>query len=934
MSYTINHYNGTSLVSGGLADGTINNTATSLTLVGRDYAGYGQFINENFVYLLENFASANSGGPSNPIAGQLWWDTTNNILKVYSGSSWKISTGATSQPYSNPPGDLSALGGDLWFDTTNQQLKVYSGTGWVVVGPQASSALQTTGSFAQTVTDTGGGSHPVILMQISGVTYAIISKDTFSSALTGFTTIKAGINFNTTSGLVMSTQDSNATPNTLVQRDAGGGITGTTLQGSALSVSGSATVTNSVTSPSFVGALTGNVNATTVSASSVSASGITATTGFSGQLLTQNQPNVTGLGTLTGLNVNGVTNFTGVAYLNGQAIATANNTVAFTSINNTVIGNVTPSTAAFTSVNVSGNITPSVTGVIGLGTPTLAFGSVNAVTVSASSLVQGSTGTFGTVNVSTGMMPIANATASLGTTNNWFNNGYFTTISAPTITALNGTVSGGSITATGTVSGATGTFGTVNAGPVNASSGTFSGNVAGSYGLFTGVVASGTSSFSTAAATTVNAGTLSVSGTATASAVNATTATFTTLNATSINAPTQTATNLTATANVSGVTGQFTTVNATTVNATNLNATSGVTGASGSFPILSAMTFGVTTVNAGTVNASTAFNGPGTGLTGTANNLSHGGSHPAGTLTGPTLNSSVVYSSLTSVGTITTGTWSGSFGAVSGGNLTNLTAGNLTGTIPPTVLGNSSLYIGTTSIPLNRGGGLITLTGVSIDGNAGSASSVAWGNITGVPGLVYNNGGTYGINVSGNAGSASSVAWGNISGIPSLVYNNGGTYSVNITGSAGGVAWTNVSGRPTAVSAFTNDSGYYASGSSPTFYNITATGTIYSANDVVAFYNSSDRRLKENLVPITGALGAIDAVGTYRFNYISRPTEEMLGVVAQELQTVYPELVHEVTLPEATEPTLAVRYDLLSVVLLQALKELKAEVAELKSKLQ
>lgn len=80
---------------------------------------------------------------------------------------------------------------------------------------------------------------------------------------------------------------------------------------------------------------------------------------------------------------------------------------------------------------------------------------------------------------------------------------------------------------------------------------------------------------------------------------------------------------------------------------------------------------------------------------------------------GTLVNSAVTtLSSLSSVGTITTGTWSGLFGAVSGANLTNLTAGNLTGTIPSTVLGNSSLYIGTTQIALNRASSSLTLADV------------------------------------------------------------------------------------------------------------------------------------------------------------------------------------------------------------------------------
>ena len=66
MSYIINRFNGTQLVV--LDDGTID-TSTSLGLVGRNYVGYGETQNENFVFLLENFA--NSAPPSRPITGQI-----------------------------------------------------------------------------------------------------------------------------------------------------------------------------------------------------------------------------------------------------------------------------------------------------------------------------------------------------------------------------------------------------------------------------------------------------------------------------------------------------------------------------------------------------------------------------------------------------------------------------------------------------------------------------------------------------------------------------------------------------------------------------------------------------------------------------------------------------------------------------------------------
>lgn len=101
-------------------------------------------------------------------------------------------------------------------------------------------------------------------------------------------------------------------------------------------------------------------------------------------------------------------------------------------------------------------------------------------------------------------------------------------------------------------------------------------------------------------------------------------------------------------------------------------------------------------------------------------------------LNATTLGSSVVSSSLTSVGTVTSGTWSASFGTVSGENLTNLTAGNLTGTIPSTVLGNSTVYVGTTAILLNRSSAAQSLTGItSIDGSAATLTTARTIGMTG-----------------------------------------------------------------------------------------------------------------------------------------------------------------------------------------------------------
>lgn len=78
MAYTIVKSDGTVLTT--IADGTINTTSTSLGLPGRNYAGYGQSLDTNFVHMLENFAD--TAPPANPLAGQLWYNTNNATLYV------------------------------------------------------------------------------------------------------------------------------------------------------------------------------------------------------------------------------------------------------------------------------------------------------------------------------------------------------------------------------------------------------------------------------------------------------------------------------------------------------------------------------------------------------------------------------------------------------------------------------------------------------------------------------------------------------------------------------------------------------------------------------------------------------------------------------------------------------------------------------------
>ena len=191
MAYTINTTDGTIFAT--VADGTIN-TTSSLTLVGKNYAGYGEFLNENVLKLLES--GANTTQPSAPLTGQLWFDKTAAVLKVYNGTLFKnlgSATASGSQP-------TSVVAGDLWFDSTNAQLKVYDGSAFILVGPSFTAGSGTTGAIVDTIEDNVAVDHVVVKMFVEDNIVAMVSKDaTFTpgAAVTGFATIGPGIQLST-----------------------------------------------------------------------------------------------------------------------------------------------------------------------------------------------------------------------------------------------------------------------------------------------------------------------------------------------------------------------------------------------------------------------------------------------------------------------------------------------------------------------------------------------------------------------------------------------------------------------------------------------------------------------------------------------------------------------------------------------------------------
>ncbi len=191
MAYTINLTNGTILTT--VADGTVNSTASSLTLIGKNYAGYGDFLNENFIHTIENFAD--SSAPTTPLTGQLWWDSAGN-LKVYTGSIWQTLSTMTSS--SSAP--TSSVTGSSWWDTFNQQLNVYNGSSWVLVGPAFTSSTGQSGTIVGTIIDNLAASHVAVNVYVENTLVGIISKDTEytpQSVISGFANVKPGFNLST-----------------------------------------------------------------------------------------------------------------------------------------------------------------------------------------------------------------------------------------------------------------------------------------------------------------------------------------------------------------------------------------------------------------------------------------------------------------------------------------------------------------------------------------------------------------------------------------------------------------------------------------------------------------------------------------------------------------------------------------------------------------
>jgi hypothetical protein len=465
MAYTITLTDGTVFAT--IADGTIN-TNSSMTLVGKNYAGYGDFLNENYIHLLES--GSNTTAPSAPLTGQLWWDKTNSLLKVYNGSIFKTISAATSS--STAP--VSNVTGDLWYDTTNAQLKVWTGSAFIVVGPAFSSAQGTSGAIPETITDSVGATKYITSLYVNnnrvGIVYDGASFVPQSSLLGTFPTIFPGITLTLTNSAIFAGTANNASnlnslpSSSFMRTNANTSTTGTLnvinntglTVGATNAISMSQSTNDGLVRSSISGAnlvIQSNVAGTIFNVASALGTGVFAvsnaatvgtTLSVTGNITGANI-NTGGLVSATG-NVNGG-NINGTALVTGVTVSATGNVTG----NNISASNVI---TAGSTISAAGNITSGsffigngsqLTGLsaavsvtqIQNGTSTVQIGAsggnANVSIGGTSNVVVFTTGTTffaGNVSVPAIEKTGANAVGNIGSSTNYFNRVFATATTA------------------------------------------------------------------------------------------------------------------------------------------------------------------------------------------------------------------------------------------------------------------------------------------------------------------------------------------------------------------------------------------------------------------------------------------------------------------------------------------------------------------------
>ena len=182
MSYTL--YNSDNTILTIIADGNVDQFTTNLTLVGKNVASYGQYVNENFITVLSNSASNPQDKPPNPLPGQLWYDVVNRKLRIYDSTlvdpalTWRNVIGAEiSDSLTSNIGT-----GDFWFDAYNKQLHIkINESSTCIIGPPYSATIGGEGWVIpdSPITDVNGIAQSVTLLENYGTLVGMMTSNSF-----------------------------------------------------------------------------------------------------------------------------------------------------------------------------------------------------------------------------------------------------------------------------------------------------------------------------------------------------------------------------------------------------------------------------------------------------------------------------------------------------------------------------------------------------------------------------------------------------------------------------------------------------------------------------------------------------------------------------------------------------------------------------------
>jgi microcystin-dependent protein len=400
MAYTINNYDGTLLTT--ITDGTIDAT-TSLELPGPNYVGYGKFLNENLVYLLQSFAG-NTAPSGQNLQGQLWFNKSTQTLNVFGTQGYLPVSGiivSSLQP-------LTANPGNTWFNTVTNQYSLYDGTNWHLIGPQYTKAQGLSGAIPVTVLDATNVAHNIIQIQYGNVVVATLSPDSAfspSPGMQGFSTINPGITLNS------------IIPNPTFNSNVVGTLTGNVIG----SIAGLRVDTATVAATTITGTLTGNTTSINSQITNLTASN-TLLTNLSTANAQITGGNLTNIGTISAntetVGTSVITNFsTGNAQITSGNVTGINRLVATTSsIGIEVVTNFSTANAQIANAGITTLVATN------LSTGNANIGNASVTTLVATNFSSGNvTGTFngaftGTVAATTTTPATSSNTTALATT--------------------------------------------------------------------------------------------------------------------------------------------------------------------------------------------------------------------------------------------------------------------------------------------------------------------------------------------------------------------------------------------------------------------------------------------------------------------------------------------------------------------------------------